>query len=188
MSSIAEKIKCLDTPARVRLVFLALILVWCTYLSAGYAYEFSVPDNMKGAFLDVSDSKDVYVDGSDVTFAVVMLGMAGNLMLGVLFLIVFIIYFGIIFFASLIPVLLLRFVGLRKKYTVDEDEAYLARLMYFIFIGLSLVIGLILTRFTSVLPLVVYTAEWALVMLIYILGIRKRARENEGDSEAKNIL
>ena len=51
MSSIVEKIKCLDTPARVRLVFLALILVWCTYLSAGYAYEFSVADNMRGAFL-----------------------------------------------------------------------------------------------------------------------------------------
>ena len=126
MRSIVEKIKRLDTSARVRLVFLALILVWCTYLSVGFAYEFSVPDNMKGAFLDVSDIKDVYVDGSDVTFAVVMLGMAGNLMLGVLFLIVFVIYFVIVFFASLIPVLVLRFVGLRKKYTVDEDEAYLS--------------------------------------------------------------
>ena len=75
-----------------------------------------------------------------------------------------------------------------KKYTVDEDDAYLARLMYFIFIGLSLVIGLILTRFTSVIPLVVYTAEWALVMLIYILGVRKRAGEIEGYSEVKNVL
>ena len=169
----------LDKAAKIRLVFFILIIIWAMYLSIGFAYEFCIRGVDSTTFVDTSDVKDIYVDGSDVTWAVKLLGYGVNGMLAALFIFIGFIYLALEAVTVLVPVLILRFVGLRKKYDVHEDEYRLTRYIFYASIGICLITGLIILRFLGIIPLIVYTLVWALIVLIYVLGVKNRVHENE---------
>ncbi len=82
--------------------------------------------------------------------------------------------------ATIVPMILLRLIGLNKKYIVTEDEYTLTKSIYLIAIGLGLVLSLCFTRFTGIIPAILFTLVWSLTALIYVLGVweRKRMYEN----------
>lgn len=163
---------------KIRLTFFILIIIWAMYLSIGFAYELGYNGVDTSGFVDTSEVKDIYVDGSDVTWAIKLMGYGVNGMLSILFIIFYFIYLMLEAVTVLVPVLILRFVGLREKYEVHEDEYMLTRYIYYASIGICLIAGLIILRFVGIIPLIIYTLEWALIALIYVRGVKKKSTEN----------
>ena len=145
----------LDKAAKIRLVFFILIIIWAMYLSIGFAYEFCYRGVSSTGFVDTSDIKDIYVDGSDVTWAIKLLGYGVNGMLSILFIFVGSVYLVLEAVTVIVPVLILRCVGLRKKYNVHEDEYRLTRYIYYAAIGICMIAGMIILRFVGILLLIV---------------------------------
>ena len=164
----------LDKAAKIRLLFFILILIWAMYLSIGFAYEISGRNAISPSFVDLDEAKDIYVDGSDVSWAIKLLGYGVNGMLAILFFFMITIFSVFEAVAVLVPVLILRFVGLRKNCEVHENEYRVTRYIYFAAIGLCTVLGLIILKFVGIIPLIVYTSEWALILLIYVRNVKKR--------------
>lgn len=173
-----DRIQGLEKVAKIRLIIFIALLIYCTYLGAGYSYELegrdSISSHVHNSMVDTSDIDDVYIDGSDFTPVVRLLGYGVN---GFLSLVYFLAMLGImilIVVLSLVPTLLLRFVGIRKRHIVTEDEYKFTKYLYFIGIGISLVLSLILTRFVGIVPCILFNAAWALIVLIYVLGVWSR--------------
>ena len=81
--------------------------------------------------------------------------------------------------ATVIPMILLRLIGLKKKYVVTEDEYIITKKIYIVAIGLGLVLSLCFTRFTGIIPAILFTLVWSLVALIYVLGTWERKKMYE---------
>ena len=169
-----DRIQGLEKVVKIRLIIFIVLLIYCTYLGAGYSYELEGRDSISSHVHNSSDIDDVYIDGSDFTPVVRLLGYGVN---GFLSLVYFLAMLGImilIVVLSLVPTLLLRFVGIRKRHIVTEDEYKFTKYLYFIGIGISLVFSLILTRFVGIVPCILFNAAWALIVLIYVLGVWSR--------------
>ena len=130
--------------------------------------------------VDVSDIDNVYLDGSDVTWGVRLLGWATNGAIMIVLVILLFIFMVLETVATIVPMILLRLIGLNKKYIVTEDEYTLTKSIYLIAIGLGLVLSLCFTRFTGIIPAILFTLVWSLTALIYVLGVweRKKMYEN----------
>jgi len=173
-----DRIKGLDISAKIRLGIFIALLIWCIYLGAsffigkggGNVLTNGISDNM----VDTSEVGDVTVDGADFSPLVHILGFVSNGALVVIYVIVLAIFILVIAFLSAIPTLVLRFVGLRKKFYVTEDEYKFTKYLYFIAIGIGLILNLILTRLVGIVPCILFTLTWALILLIYVLGVKKR--------------
>lgn len=144
------------------------------YLSIGFAYELGGRGRISPGFVDTGEINDIYVDGSDVSWAVKLMGYGVNGMLAILYIFLLSVYLGLEAVTVLIPVLILRSVGLRKKYEICENEYRITKYIYFTAIGMCLILGLIILRFVGIIPLVFYTLVWALIILIYIRGLKSR--------------
>ncbi len=144
------------------------------YLSIGFAYELGGRGRISPSFVDTGEINDIYVDGSDVSWAVKLMGYGVNGMLAILYIFLLSVYLGLEAVTVLIPVLILRSVGLRKKYEICENEYRITKYIYFTAIGVCLILGLIILRFVGIIPLVFYTLVWALIILIYIRGLKSR--------------
>nr|MCR5105757.1 hypothetical protein [Eubacterium sp.] len=105
-----------------------------------------------------------------------LLGYGANGALALLYFFFIILFVLIIVVLSIIPTLVLRYAGLRKKHVVTEDEYNYTKYLYFIAIGISLVISLILTRFVEIIPCLLFNAAWALILRIYISEVKARCR------------
>ena len=158
----------------IRCIILAVILVAFAYLSVGYTYEIA---RDKGAFdemkVDVDDIDSVNIDGSDFTPIFQIMGAGVNGMMDLASFLVDCIYAMVILVVSLIASVLLRCIGLRKKkHCVCEKEKIITKWMYFGVIGASILLGLILARFTTIIQLLICTAVWvAPSLLIYVLPL-----------------
>ena len=144
------------------------------YLSIGFAYELGGRGRISPDFVDTGEINDIYVDGSDVSWAVKLMGYGVNGMLAILYIFLLSVYLGLEAVTVLIPVLILRSVGLRKKYEICENEYRITKYIYFTAIGVCLILGLIILRFVGIIPLVFYTLVWALLALIYIRTLKGR--------------
>lgn len=144
------------------------------YLSIGFAYELGGRGRISPDFVDTGEINDIYVDGSDVSWAVKLMGYGVNGMLAILYIFLLSVYLGLEVVTVLIPVLILRSVGLRKKYEICENEYRITKYIYFTAIGVCLILGLIILRFVGIIPLVFYTLVWALIILIYIRTLKGR--------------
>ena len=173
----------LDKAGKIRLILFVCVLIWCIYWGAGFSYEITrgggLNKGLLGNMVNTSDIDDIYVDGSDFTWAVRLMGYAANGAILVVFVILMILFMVLITVATIIPIVLLRLLGLNKKYAVTEEEYKLTKYIYLTAIGLSLVISLILTRFTGIIPAVLFTLAWSLVALIYVLGTWERKKMYE---------
>ena len=175
-----ERIKGLNKGGKIRLCVFMALLIWCIYLGAGYSYSLEGKDSMSqhlsNSMVDVDDVDNMYIDGSDFTPIVRLMGYGVNGLLSLLYIFFIFLFVFIIVVLSIIPTLVLRFVGLRKKYIVTEDEYIFTKYLYFIAMGISLVLSLILTKLVGIIPCVLFTAAWALILLIYIYGVKARCK------------
>ena len=115
---------------------------------------------MTNMMVDTDDIDNVNIDGSDFTPIIRLLGYGANGLSVLLYFFFVILYVLIIVVLSIIPTLLLRYVGLRKKYIVTEDEYNFTKYLYYIAIGISLVISLMLTRFVGIISCLLFNAAW----------------------------
>ena len=178
-----ESFKNLDKAGKIRLILFACILIWCLYWGVGFSYEISrgggLTNGLSGNMVDVSNIDDVYVDGSDVTMGVRLLGLAANGAIIVVIVILMLVFMVLETVATVIPMILLRLIGLKKKYVVTEDEYIITKKIYIVAIGLGLVLSLCFTRFTGIIPAILFTLVWSLVALIYVLGTWERKKMYE---------
>lgn len=173
-----DRIKGLDKSAKIRLGLFIALLIWCIYLGAscfigkdgGNIMASGLDENM----VDPSEVGDVSIDGADFSPLVRLLGSGLNGLFAFIYVIVIAVFFLVIAFLSAVPTLVLRFVGLRKKFYVTEDEYKLTKYLYFIAIVIGLLLNLILTRFVGIIPCILLTLSWTLIVLIYVIGVKKR--------------
>ena len=175
-----ERIKGINKGGKIRLCVFMALLLWCIYLGAGYSYSLEGQDSMSQHvshnMVDTDDINNVSIDGSDFTPIIRLLGYGANGLLTLLYFFFIILFILIIVVLSIIPTLVLRYVGLRKKYIVTEDEYNFTKYLYFIAMGISLVISLILTRFVGIIPCLLFNATWALILRIYICEVKARCK------------
>ena len=93
----------LDKYSKIRIMTYSLIIIWCIYLSVGFTRDLLIPL--------FSEPDGLYMDGTDMT-PLTDLATAG--MSGLATLAEGVLYAFIIAVASLVPVLLISFVGVRK--------------------------------------------------------------------------
>ena len=155
----------LDKYSKIRIMTYSLIIIWCIYLSVGFTRDIMIPL--------FQGSDELIVDGTDMT---ALADLATSGLSGLATFAEGILYAFIIAVASLVPILLLSFVGVRKDTRISKKEYRISLIIFLSGIGLSLVIGAVITRFSALFPLLIFTAFWALINLIYILHIRSRSR------------
>ena len=155
----------LDKYAKIRILIYSLIIIWCIYLSVGFTRDLLIPL--------FSEPDGLYMDGTDMT---PLTDLATSSLSGLATFAEGVLYAFIIAVASLVPILLLSFVGVRKDTRVSKKEYRISLIIFLSGIGISLVIGAVITRFSALFPLLIFTAVWVLINLIYILRIRSRSR------------
>ena len=151
--------------SKIRILIYSLIIIWCIYLSVGFTRDLLSPL--------FQGSDELIVDGTDMT---ALADLATSGLYGLATFAEGILYAFIIAVASLVPILLLSFVGVRKDTRISKKEYRISLIIFLSGIGLSLVIGAVITRFSALFPFLIFTAVWVLINLIYILRIRSRPR------------
>ena len=151
--------------SKIRLIIYSLIIIWCIYLSAGFTRDLMIPL--------FPGSGELIIDGTDMT---PLADLATSGLSGLASLAEGVFYAFIIAVASLVPILLLRLIGVRKDTRISKKEFYISLIIFLSGICLSVVIGFIITKLSAIIPPVFFSAIWALINLIYILSIRSKIR------------
>jgi len=153
---------------KIRIAILVVILLGLSYFSVGYAYEIFV-SSVKEYFIDTNNINDINIDGADFTMIFRLMGAGLN---SILSLFLYGIYAVVVFLASLILVIPFRLIGLRKSTELTALEISITKWVFIVGIILSLIVGVIITRCTVLIPLLIYTAIWALIVFfIYVLSV-----------------
>ena len=177
-----NKFNVLDTKAKIRIFLFVLILAWCAYCSIAYSIETNFGNN-SATYVDTSSIDNIVVDGSDFTWAVLLMGHAVNGMISLLIIFLFCALLVAESILTLIPVLLLRFIGIRKTTEIINEEYQLSKYIYYIAIALSMIIGLILNRFSGLLNLLIFVGLWALIARIYISALKMNMSQQQISNE-----
>ena len=174
-----------------RLGFFVLILLGCAVLSVLFSYELkSGTGKLSSRFIDVGTLNEEADASSAFSWSRLLIGHSADMLTKLLICVSIFIYGVAIFIISFVATAILSLSGVRKKSHVAMFEFQISRLIYYVVIILALLIALILTKFTAVLTVFFLTAIWALVLLVYILPLRDKARMcEEQDSEiAEGII
>ena len=158
----------MNIQGKIRVAVFTVILIILAYFSVGYTYEiYNV--NAEDFLIDTNNIENVNIDGSDFTPIFKMFGIGFNsIWIGI----TCVLYAFIVLIVSLLLVIPLRFVGIKKDTKITELEQMLSKWLFGGIIFWSVVVGLILTRGTVLVPLLIYTAIWSIVVwLIYIRRI-----------------
>lgn len=168
-----------------RLGFFVLILLGCAVLSVLFSYELKTgTGKLSSRFIDVGTLNEEADASSAFSWSRLLIGHSADMLTKLLICVSIFIYGVAIFIISFVLTAILSLSGVRKKSHVAMFEFQISRLIYYVVIILSLLIALILTKFTAVLTVFFLTAIWALVLLVYILPLRDKARMcEEQDSE-----
>ena len=161
----------LDKPARIRLVILALIILWCTYSVIAYTYEIYHLDISQG-MVDTKNMGPIWIDGSDFTPIFKALGSGTN---GLVILAIYGIYTVAMMVMSVVPMLIYWLAAIRRAENIVWEEAELAKNICGLGGFLGLVIGIGVTGFSTKIPPVWFTLCWLLwAFLLVIIPMRKR--------------
>lgn len=157
--------------AKARIIIFIIILLVLSYFSVGYTYEvFNV--SVENYFIDADNINNINIDGADFTPMFRIMGYGMNTFLGFLMYGLFAVIIGIVSIIFIIP---FRFIGLRKQTKITILEKKITLWSFGGIVLLSVCLALILTKGTVIIPLLFYTAIWALPMFfIYVLAILKR--------------
>jgi hypothetical protein len=135
----------LDKPARIRLVILALIILWCTYSVIAYTYEIYHLDISQG-MVDTRNMGPIWIDGSDFTPIFKALGSGTN---GLVILIIYGVYTLAMMVMSVVPMLIYWLAAIRRAENIVWEEAELAKNICGLGGFLGLVIGIGVTGFST---------------------------------------
>ena len=159
----------------LRIILMNLLMVLFSYFSIGYTYEiFRLGINgLRELRVPVNAIHPVNVDGQDFTPLFRLLGMVSNGYLSLIELTAYclslITSVVVILVITLILSVLFRVIAKRKITFVSAKEKKYTKISYIGMILLSLGVGLISTHYTVLLPLLLFTAVWALpFLLIYV--------------------
>ena len=168
-----------------RLGFFVLILLGCAVLSVLFSYELKTgTGKLSSRFIDVGTLNEEADASSAFSWSRLLIGHSADMLTKLLICVSIFIYGVAIFIIRFVATAILSLSGVRKKSHVAMFEFQISRLIYYVVIILSLLIALILTKCTAVLTVFFLTAIWALVLLVYILPLRDKARMcEEQDSE-----
>ena len=168
-----------------RLGFFVLILLGCAVLSVLFSYELKTgTGKLSSRFIDVGTLNEEADASSAFSWSRLLIGHSADMLTKLLICVSIFIYGVAIFIIRFVATAILSLSGVRKKSHVAMFEFQISRLIYYVVIILSLLIALILTKFTAVLTVFFLTAIWVLVLLVYILPLRDKARMcEEQDSE-----
>ena len=159
-----------------RIVVLVIILIIFSYFSIGYTYDIynSGIKQMRELHINTNDINNISIDGSDFTWMFRLLGIGSNALLSLVEFGIYCIYAIIITIVSLILSILFRCIGLKKASFISGVEKAISKWLFGGFIIVSVITGLILTRLTVIIPLLVYTAIWAVLSwFIYVNPLLK---------------
>ena len=171
--------------AMLRLGFFLLILIGCAVLSVLFSYELKTgTGKLSSRFIDVGTLNEEADASPAFSWSRLLIGHSADMLTKLLICISIFIYGVAIFILSFVSTAILSLSGVRKKSHVATFEFRITRIIYYAVIILALLIALILTKFTAVLTVFFLTSIWALVLLVYILPLRDKARMcEEQDAE-----
>ena len=184
-----EKWGTLERAGKVRMVILALIVVWCTYATIAYVYEIWNLD-MSSGMVDTKNMGPILIDGSDFTALFKIVGTGAN---GLRIFAVYVAYTIAITLMSAVPMLLYWLIAIRRAKDVVTDEPELARHICGIGACISFIAGVVLTGFHTKLPAVWLTLCWVLwAFLLVIIPLRKQlpaamSQAQINNADAQNI-
>ena len=80
----------------------------------------------------------------------------------------------------LVPILILRLVGLRRKLSssVTKTEYVISRCIFYGTMPAIVVVAMIIWEFVYIPLILIIVASWYSILLIYLLGVRKRVKDN----------
>lgn len=167
-----ERIKKMSGKQKVRVLSLLVIVIILMLSILGYASE------IRSSMVKIDYAENVNIDGSDFT-AITNLFVAGTN--GLLQLMVILATGVAMLIISLIFLVPWRLIAIRKNSQIEEIEVQMAKGMFAGFIIISLLAGLVITRFTNILfiaVLVLITAVllW-LLCVIPLKGAYKRTAD-----------
>ena len=181
-----QKIAYMETkmsrPGIARIIVFSVILILLAYFSAGYTYE-TFNTSLKQQFIDVDDINNINIDSSDFTPGFRILGTGFNSFLALL---TFGTYAIVILVVSAIFIVPFRFIGLRKNSIVTDMEKKTTKAVFAGAVAISIIVSLIITRMTMIIPLMIYTAMWAVMAFcIYVLAIMLHRDRGSGYNDAQ---
>ena len=153
---------------RIRHIVTCLVLAFLSYLAVSSSVGLYNLEHAPSQFVS-----SAYVDGTDMSS---LAELGESAVSGATAFVTSVGYGVLIFAASLISSLILTLVFVRK--VASHNVAFKATMcIYIAFVALSLLLSLILTRFAEVIPSLIYTGIWALVVgLVYLLPLRLKRR------------
>ena len=181
-----QKIAYMETkmsrPGIARIIVFSVILILLAYFSVGYTYE-TFNTSLKQQFIDVDDINNINIDGSDFTPGFRILGTGINSFLALM---TFGTYAIVILVVSAIFIVPFRFIGLRKNSIVTDTEKKITKAVFAGAVAISIIVSLIITRMTMIVPLLIYTAMWAgMAFCIYVLAIMLHRDRGSGYNDAQ---
>ena len=176
-----EDFRGLSKASKIRIILFICLIAWAMFCFLAYMQDLNNGSGLTDNYINPSSVDNVYVDGGDFTWAVRLMGMAANGMITFVYFVLLIILIVVETILVTVPVMLLRFIGLRKKYidTVSEEEYKLTKYIYLFAIGLSVILGLIIARFMAIIPMFLLDGAWILLLLIYVLGLKNALKSKE---------
>ena len=171
----------LEKASIIRIILFVCLIGWAMFCFLAYMKDLNNGSDLTNNYVNTSDIDNVNIDGSDFTLAFRLMGAAANGLITFVYCIVILLLVVIETIFVFIPVMLLRFIGLRKKYidTVNEDEYKITKYIYLFAIGLSVILGLIVANFAAIIPMILLDAAWILLLLIYVLGLKNTLKTKE---------
>lgn len=132
--------------------------------------------------IDTANTAEVMIDGSDFTPTVRLLRDAFNDFLAFIVMIVNIVAIALV---SLICCTLFRITAVRRTTAIGNSEMNAARSIFFGSAGTALIVSLVITRFTSIIPVLIYIGLWWLnTWLICYLPMKDHYHEDADEAAA----
>jgi hypothetical protein len=159
----------------LRITAFALVAGLCMLFTINFAS--SMVNNSIVRPIDTENIHDILIDDADFTPAFRLLGHSLNSFMAFLILVVNLVVIAVV---SIICCTFFRIAAIRRTTLIGSAEMNAARSIFFGSAGTALVVSLVITGFTCIIPLMLHLGIWWLnLWLICYLPIRDHFREEE---------
>ena len=151
-----------------RLVIWSIFIIWCVYLVLAYACEMK-KQGIKLKPVDIDEVNNIFVDGSDITPFIRLMGYGAN---GLTAFVVSVGYGIATLILSLIPAVLITVIFLKKEKHIEVCEYDISKKIYIAGLVCMFVLSLIITSFTAIIPIAVMILVCAFSGIVYLSKMR----------------
>ena len=165
----------MEKEGKTRIIAFIIISIILSYFAIGYVYELYQSD-INSVMVNTDEIKDINIDGSDFTPVFKLFGGGLN---GFILLITVGIDSVVILVVGLILSISFRVIGLNKNRCIGQEEYKIVKYAYIIILSISFLTGGISTRFSLIIPLILFNAIWGgLVFGFCVMPLRSRIKKN----------